>query len=79
MLAIEIHRAIDIPPDQVLTITKQILGNQRGVRLVDQDVDALLRHENLGIVGQIITDMPKPMELIISCKSVSPMDRDSVL
>jgi hypothetical protein len=31
----------------VLTITKQILGNQRAVRAVDQDVDALLGHEKI--------------------------------
>ena len=48
MLAIEIYRAVDIPPDQMLPITKQILGNQRAVRAVDEDIDTLLGHGVLG-------------------------------
>ena len=48
MLAIQIHRAIDIPPNQVFPIAKQILGNQGAVRAVDEDVDALFGHGVLG-------------------------------
>ena len=48
IFTVQIDGAVDIPPDQMLAIAQQILGNEGPVGLIDKDVDALLGHASRG-------------------------------
>ena len=44
ILAIQIHRTVDIPPDQMFAIAQEILGDHRTVGSINENIYTLFSH-----------------------------------